>query len=650
MKKFFGTAATLILSGALAAAVSAATPWCDLDLSTGTPVDAAGNTSMVQVNGAVTDTTVTYNGTEYAVKAFVGTEVGDTIEIELPFGADGDELGDFLLNGCTFELFFQAQNNPGSTVGLITSCNGGGVTLYCRGADAQLNFQIGTDPNDSELGGGAYASAVLYDNNSKSNPDQPANAWLIPGQIEHIVGTYDKASNTLTLYHNGEFVSSGDYGTGSFKIGNAFGEVVAICQNVAYPSESMANFTEFRVVDANIYNTALTAEEVAAQYSAQMAAIGIESDTISANKEAAAAAEAEAAAAAEAEAAAAAEAEAAAFAEAIATAKAPSSTPWSDLDLSGGTAVDKTGTTEMNQVGGTITDTTVTYNGTEYPVKAFVGAAEGDTIEIKLPFADGTALGEFLLNGCTFEIFFQAQNNPGATVGLITSCNGGGVTLYNRGGDGQLNFQIGTDPNSSELGSAKYAAAVLMDNNVKTNPEQPKNAWLIPGQIEHIVGIYDKETNTLSLYHNGLLVSSGSYGDGPFTAGNCVPDILTICQNVAYPSETMGKYTEFRVVDVNIYNVALTAEEVAGQYVAQMASIGVTLGEVPEAAAPETAAPETTAPETAAPETAAPETAAPETAAPVVSEKAPQTFDISVIAAASVIISAAGYTVFRKKR
>ena len=204
-----------------------------------------------------------------------------------------------------------------------------------------------------------------------------------------------------------------------------------------------------------------------------------------------------------------------------------------------------------------------------------------------------------------------------------------------------------------------------MDNNVKTNPEQPKNAWLIPGQIEHIVGIYDKETNTLSLYHNGLLVSSGSYGDGPFTAGNCVPDILTICQNVAYPSETMGKYTEFRVVDVNIYNVALTAEEVAGQYVAQMASIGVTLGEVPEAAAPETTAPETAAPETAAPETAAPETAAPETAAPetaapetaapevttpVVSEKAPQTFDISVIAAASVIISAAGYTVFRKKR
>ncbi len=73
----------------------------------------------------------------------------------------------------------------------------------------------------------------------------------------------------------------------------------------------------------------------------------------------------------------------------------------------------------------------------------------------------------------------------------------------------------------------------------------------------------------------------------------------------------------------------------------------------PETAAPETAAPETAAPETAAPETAAPETAAPETAAPetdVSAEKAPQTFDAGIIAAAVAVVSAAGYMIARKRK
>jgi len=677
MKKFLTAAATLILASALAVSAAAATVWCDLDIATGEASDAAGNTNMLQVGGAIGDTTVTFNGVEYPVVAFIGSAAGDTIEIELPFDPDGVQLGEFLLAGTTFELFFQAQENPGATVGLITSCNSGGVTLYCRGGDAQLNFQIGTDPNTSELGGGKYATAVLYAENNKSNDKQPANTWLIPGQIEHVVGTYDPATNMLTLYHNGEFVSAGKYGDGPYTNGNAFGEVLSICQNVAYPSESMGNYTEFRVVDAKIYEGALTADEVKAQYDAQMASIGITADAIAAGEaalQAAADAEAAAKAAHEAEKKAVYDA---AYAAAIASTATPAA-PWADLDLSSGAVADKAGNTTMAAVGGSVADTTVTFAGVEYPVKAYVAGVnettEGYTpeyIEVKTGFADAAALGDFVMNGSSFEILYQTQKEVGSTVGLISSCNGGGVSLYDRGG--QLNFYVGSDAaDTSEFGSGNYACAVEMDKAA----EQPYASKHLTGELSHVVGVYDKETNMISLYHNGALVSTGTYGEGAFKPGNCVADTIGIGINVAYTGENVGSVTEYRIVDANIYNKALTADEIGASYVALMSAIGIDVKnpgaaapaetEAPETAAPETEAPaetaapeteapaETAAPETEAPaETAAPETAAPETvapAAPAETETAAQTFDAGIIAAAAAVVSAAGYAISRKRK
>ena len=661
MKKILGTATTFILAAALAVSASAAEIWSDLQFKDGAPIDATGNTDMIMVGGAVEDTTVTFDGKEYPVTAYVGKETGDCIEVELPFDMDGVELGEFLLAGNTFEAFFQVQELPGSTVGLYTDCNGGGVTLYLRGADSQLNYQIGTtaDPNDSELGGGRYAAAVKYGDNFKGGAGQPENAFLIPAQIEHVVGTYDKATNTLSCYHNGELVSSGSYGSGEFHIGSAFGEVLAIGTNVAYPSESLGGATEYRIVDANIYKGAMTAEEVKTQYASLMASIGIGADAVAAGEAAAAeaaAAEAAAKAAAEEEAAAALKA---ATEAALASAAEPGAA-WSDLDLSEGAPADKAGNTTFTVVGGAVTDTTVIHEGKEYPVKAYVGAADGEYIEVKLPFADAAASGEFYMNGTTFEIFFQTQNPIGGTVGLICSCNGGGITLYSRGSDAQLNFQIGADPNDSELGcDSKYATAVLFNDQYKSNPEQPANVWHIPGQIEHVVGVYDKETNKLSLYHNGLLISSGDFGTGSFRVGSMTADTLGIGCNVAYSSENIGAKTEYRVVDANIYDRALTAEEVAGAYKAQLTAIGA-LGAAAEEVPAETEAPavetpvETEAPaaETEAPETEAEvvETAAPETEAEVVeAPEAPQTFDFGVIAAVAAIVSAAGYAISKKR-
>ena len=79
MKKILGTAATLILAASLAASVSAAEIWSDLQFADGEPVDATGNTTMIMVGGAVEDTTVTFDGKEYPVKAYVGKVRGKLI-------------------------------------------------------------------------------------------------------------------------------------------------------------------------------------------------------------------------------------------------------------------------------------------------------------------------------------------------------------------------------------------------------------------------------------------------------------------------------------------------------------------------------------------------------------------------------------------
>ena len=41
-------------------------------------------------------------------------------------------MKNFIMGSTTFEIFLKLDKMPGSTVGLITSCNGGGVTLYLR--------------------------------------------------------------------------------------------------------------------------------------------------------------------------------------------------------------------------------------------------------------------------------------------------------------------------------------------------------------------------------------------------------------------------------------------------------------------------------------------------------------------------------------
>ena len=234
-----------------------------------------------------------------------------------------------------------------------------------------------------------------------------------------------------------------------------------------------------------------------------------------------------------------------------------------DLDLSGGTATDAANNATVTVVGGSFEETTVNYNGDAMNADAFVvdkGSNSYMTVNFKNITTDAQ-WADFVMTSTTFEIFLKLDNKPGATVGLITSCNGGGVTLYLRKqAGGQINFQVGsTHANefSDKPGSGNYSAAAPMNGDAPV---------ITTDSLLHIVGIYDHQSNMLRLFINGVLISECTYGDGDFRQGSGNDYVIGIGYNPQYGSECMSSYAGYELYDARIYDCALTDEQVAQQY------------------------------------------------------------------------------------
>ncbi|MBQ8739000.1 MAG: MBL fold metallo-hydrolase [Clostridia bacterium] len=230
----------------------------DLEFVNGTPVDAKGNATVSAVGGKVETTTVEYDGEDRTATAFV--KDGDSAHyMTLNFNdiTTDAQMGEFVMSSSTFEIFLSLDKLPGKTVGLITSCNGGGVTLYLRQqAGGQITFQIGSTNRNSN-GSGNYSST------SDMSGTQPL---AYAGAPIHIVGSYDKATNLMSVYINGILVASADYGTGEFLGGSGRDYVLGICYNPQYSNEDLGSTTNYELYEARIYDTALTSEQVAQQY------------------------------------------------------------------------------------------------------------------------------------------------------------------------------------------------------------------------------------------------------------------------------------------------------------------------------------------------------------------------------------------------
>ncbi|MBR4205881.1 MAG: hypothetical protein IKQ92_10420, partial [Clostridia bacterium] len=564
MKKLFIVlaAAALLALLVIPAAADVPTPWFELGYKDGDVYDVQGNLDCEIQIGDVVETTVTYDGTAYPVTAFVGDDDQEGILVNLPFN-DEEEYGAWLLGGCTFELTVELEGLTSGTSGFFTCCNGGGSSLYYRngGDKKQLQFQIGTTDNAAATNHwGSYAGAGASD-----AADGPV--YFTTGSVLHCVGTYVPETKMLNVYLNGELGTSGYYGDGEFKLGNGYEDVLGIGLNPAYPSESLGIGCEFRVVGAKLYKVALTSAEVAEEYQNVISTItGIKPEVTVVDAPAEIAEEVI-------------EYRTRGPVEAAASVPAP----WFDLGFKDGGVYDKQGNLDTSIQAGDVVATTVTVDGTAYDVTAFVGDADQEGILINLPFTDGEGLGGWLLNGCTYEITIELEGLTEGTSGIITCCNGGGSSLYYRNGGTdikQLQFQIGTTDNSAaEYGWGKYAGAAF--NSAEKGP-----AFYEAGKLLHLVGTYDKATNTLNVYMNGELTSYGLYGEGEFNLGSALPEVLGIGLNPAYPSESLGAGCEFRVVGAKLYQVALTDGEVLKEYQNVVAEVTGAAVEEPAPAEP----------------------------------------------------------------
>ncbi|MBO5262108.1 MAG: MBL fold metallo-hydrolase [Clostridia bacterium] len=231
-----------------------------------------------------------------------------------------------------------------------------------------------------------------------------------------------------------------------------------------------------------------------------------------------------------------------------------------DLDIKGGTLTDTMGNATVTVTGGSVTETTVEHNGVETTTNTYTGDRYKEKYYMTVNFNEITSdeeWGNFVMDSSTFEIFLRLDKLPGQTVGLITSCNSGGTTLYLRKqAGGQLTFQIGsTNPNSN--GSGAYSSTSDMSGSTPL---------AVSGDLIHIVGSYDKDTNIMKLYINGILVASADYGTGSFKGGAENDYILGICYNPQYSGEALSEYANYELFEAKIYDVALTDEQVAQEY------------------------------------------------------------------------------------
>ncbi len=236
----------------------------DLDLSGDAPADAKGNATVTTTGGEITQTTVTHGGEEKTATVYTGDRYKEKYYLTVDFNQINTEAdwADFIMGSTTFEIFLRLDKLPGQTVGLITSCNGGGVTLYLRKqAGGQLNFQIGsTNSNansDAGAGRGNYSAAVSMNGDA---PIATANDLL------HIVGSYDSNTNMMKLYINGILVAEADFGEGNMKLGSQNDCVLGIGYNPQYSSEEISSYANFELFEARVYDVALTDEQVAQQY------------------------------------------------------------------------------------------------------------------------------------------------------------------------------------------------------------------------------------------------------------------------------------------------------------------------------------------------------------------------------------------------
>ncbi len=241
------------------AADKVADAWFDLGFKDGKPFDKKGNLTVTMPKGSVGETTVNYADKQYNSVAFTADKKGEGLLIELPFKNEA-EYKNWLMNGASFELSIQINKKSENTAALFGNANEGGAMLNYREAKGQLQLQFGTNKKTkvSNPFDGYAGAAERY---AGMGP-----VYLQEKEFAHIVGTYDKKTNTLNIYYNGCLADSGSFGEGDFNLGKADFNTWGIAINPADAEDSFGITGDISVLGAKLYKTALSEAEVLKEY------------------------------------------------------------------------------------------------------------------------------------------------------------------------------------------------------------------------------------------------------------------------------------------------------------------------------------------------------------------------------------------------
>ena len=233
----------------------------------GDTVKNSNDNATMTINGNATVGTyeVKIGEKTYEATALRCTEAFDGITCKIPSLEWEEDMENFLFDGVAFEIFIQVDNKISSNGSLFANSNAGGFNLMLRGANSQIQFNIGTtDTNSADFGGSGYA----YSQDPAGEEADTVNGVF--GELMHLVAVFDAENNSAVVYLNGEKIEEAYYGGGDFKMGSAPVGEIGIGYNSGY-SESLGALSPFTIVRARIYNKTLSADLVKEAYQESLA-------------------------------------------------------------------------------------------------------------------------------------------------------------------------------------------------------------------------------------------------------------------------------------------------------------------------------------------------------------------------------------------
>lgn len=249
----------------VSAADAAVEPYMDLSFTADGIFDEKSNTELTIIGGGVKTVDFVIDDKTYQATAFRGEHDFEYIEVLLEGTkiTSAEDWAKFIMSGITLELFIQVDADAlTGTAALFGSCWGGGIVMYTR-KDCNINMQLGSDGCADAP---QHNSSNTYSYSNASTAGKETSQLFDLKKLVHIAVQYDPATNELKLFYNGELVQASGYGTSAYLQGKADWSVLGIGQNVSYLSESLGKSGAFSVLDARIYDKAISNEQIMNSY------------------------------------------------------------------------------------------------------------------------------------------------------------------------------------------------------------------------------------------------------------------------------------------------------------------------------------------------------------------------------------------------